>query len=405
MQDVLFLAQRIPYPPNKGDKIRSFHALRELTRHARIHLGCFIDDPVDWEHVPKLREMVASLCVRPLSRRRATLRSTRAFLSDAPLSVPFYRDGHLQDWVTANLARVRPAAAYLFSSPMAQYVMRSGRPPRVVMDFVDVDSQKWADYSGGRGWPMGQVYRREGRTLLDFERRVAQFADASVFVSAAERDLFRKLAPETAGRLHAVNNGTDADYFSPDRDYPAPFDMQFPTLVFAGAMDYWPNIEAATWFARSVMPKLRQVQAETRFYIVGINPTPDVLALGTLTGVTVTGRVPDMRPYLAHARAIVAPLLTARGVQNKVLEGMAMARPVIATSQAFEGIEAVPGQHLHVADGADSFADASLKAMIDPASVAMGVAARVQIRRVYGWEPQLARLKQLVLEDTRLKAA
>jgi sugar transferase (PEP-CTERM/EpsH1 system associated) len=405
MQDVLFLAQRIPYPPNKGDKIRSFHVLQDLTRHCRVHLGCFIDDPDDWTHLPMLREMVASSCVLPLSRRRATLRSTRALLRGDPMSVPYYYDRRMAEWVDSLMAATRPETAYLFSSPMAQYVMKSVRPNRVVMDFVDVDSQKWMDYASGRKWPLAPIYRRESGTLLTFERQVAQLADASIFVSGPERDLFQSLAPDTAGRIHAISNGIDSVYFSPHRDYPAPFDRAHPTLVFAGAMDYWPNVEAIRWFTMAVLPLLRRTIPDARLVIVGVNPTPDVVALGNIAGVTVTGRVPDMRPYLAHANAIVAPLLTARGIQNKVLEGMSMARPVVATSQAHEGIEATPGRHLLVADGASDFAAATARAMIDPLGTAIGSAARALILKFYGWEPQLARFRGLVLNKPGLDAA
>ena len=405
MQDLLFLAQRIPYPPDKGDKIRSFHVLEDLNRHYRVHLGCFIDDPADWQHLPTLRQMVASCRVLPISRRHATLRSTRALLNGAPMSVPYYFDRRMAEWVDALMTRIRPSSAYLFSSQMAQYVMKGQRPDRVIMDFVDVDSQKWLHYADGRKWPLAPVYRRESRTLLAFERKVARFADASVFVSKPERDLFRSLAPESASRIHAISNGIDADYFSPDRDYPIPFDRTHPTLVFTGAMDYWPNVEAICWFAAKVLPLLRQAHPDARLLIVGGNPTSDVIALGAIAGVTVTGRVPDVRPYIAHADAIIAPLLTARGIQNKVLEGMSMAKPVVATSQAHEGIDAEPGHHLIVADGAADFAAAVGRAITDPRSVAIGLAARARVRQIYAWEPQLARLRGLIQDETQLKVA
>jgi len=401
----LFLAQRIPYPPDKGDKIRSFHVLEDLSRHCRVHLGCFIDDPADWQHVPMLRRMVASCCVIPISRRLATLRSTQALLNGAPMSVPYYFDRLMAEWVDAVTARFRPDTAYLFSSQMAQYVMRGRRPNRVVMDFVDVDSQKWMDYADGRKWPHAAIYRRESRTLLAFERRVARFADASVFVSGPERDLFRSLAPESASRIHAIGNGIDSGYFSPDRDYPIPFERIYPTLVFTGAMDYWPNVEAICWFTTKVLPLLRQAIPDSQLVIVGVNPTPEVTALGTIAGVTVTGRVPDVRPYIAHADAIIAPLLTARGIQNKVLEGMSMARPVVATSQAHEGIDAEPGRHLLVADSASDFAAAVGRAITDPGSAAIGLAARERVRQVHGWGPQLALLRNLILREADRKVA
>ncbi len=396
MQDLLFLSQRIPFPPNKGDKIRSFHILQELCRDYRVHLGCFIDDPDDWQHLPMIERMVASCCVLPLSPRRASLRSLRGLATSDPMSLPYYFDRRMADWVAPVLAGRGLAAAYLFSSPMAQYLSAGPKPGRVVMDFVDVDSQKWLHYAAKRPWPWSMLFRREAAKLLAFERKVADFADASIFVSEPERRLFGSLAPEADARLHAIGNGTDFVYFSPDADYPCPFDASHPTLVFTGAMDYWPNIEAIGWFVAEVLPLLRRRRPDIRLVIVGLNPTAEVRALAAVEGVTVTGRVPDVRPYLAHAGAIIAPLLTARGIQNKVLEAMSMARPVIATPQAFEGIAAEPGRHLLIADGAEDFAATTLQALANPRCALMGRQARVQIRRAYGWDAQLAKLSALL---------
>jgi sugar transferase (PEP-CTERM/EpsH1 system associated) len=405
MQDLLFLAQRIPYPPNKGDKIRSFHILQDLCRHYRVHLGCFVDDDDDWRHLSMLRSMVASCRMLPLSKRNAKLRAMRALISQVPMSLPYYYDRRMDEWVEGVLTHRHPSTAYLFSSPMAQYLLPHPQPPRIVMDFVDVDSQKWTDYATSRQWPMSAVYRREGRLLLSFERKVAQFAAASIFVSEPEKALFGSLAPEATPHLHAVGNGIDTSYFSPDRDYPIVFRPSYPTLVFTGAMDYWPNVEAVRWFASIVLPLVRQNIPQAHFTIVGLNPTPEVIALGKLPGITVTGRVPDVRPYLAQAKVVVAPLLSARGIQNKVLEGMAMARPVVATSQALEGIVAIPGRHLLVADNAPDFADAVVRAITDPEATAMGLAARDQIERHYAWAPQLARLRKLIARDSLRDAA
>jgi len=396
VQDLLFLSQRLPYPPDKGDKIRSFHVLQGLCRDYRVHLGCFIDDPADWHYLPMIQQLVASCRVLPLSPRRATLRSLRGLATGAPMSLPYYFDRRMADWVAALIASRQPATAYLFSSPMAQYLLTGAKPPRVVMDFVDVDSQKWLQYGSRRPWPWFVLFRREAAKLLAFERRVADFADASVFVSEPERNLFVSLAPESDARTHAIGNGTNFAYFTPDGDYPCPFDASHPTLVFTGAMDYWPNIEAVSWFVGKVFPLLPQRRADIRLMIVGLNPTSEVQALGKVDGVTVTGRVPDVRPYLAHAAAVIAPLLTARGIQNKVLEAMSMARPVVATPQAFEGILAEPGRHLLVADGAEDFAAATWQAMVNPHSASMGRQARVQIRRAYGWEAQLAKFHALM---------
>jgi sugar transferase (PEP-CTERM/EpsH1 system associated) len=395
MPDILFLAQRIPYPPDKGDKLRSFHFLRFLAERHPVHLGCFVDDPDDWRHASEVKRMVASCCLIPLDRRWASLRGLRGFATGEPLGLPYYRDARMTRWVDTVLAERRPGLAFVFSSQVAPYVVGGRRPPLTVMDFCDVDSQKWRQYAEKRRQPMRWLYHREAERLLAFERRVALTADASLFVSAAERDLFQTLAPETAARIHAIGNGIDADTISPHHSYPRPFDEAGPVAVFTGAMDYWPNIEAVSWFTAEVLPLLRRRAPAWRLMIVGSNPSAAVTALGATAGVTVTGRVADVRPFLAHASVVVAPLLTARGVQNKVLEGMAMARPVVATPEANLGLDAEAGAHLLVAEGPAAFA-AAVQRAAGPDGAEIGMAGRRRVVERYAWPSRFADLDRLL---------
>src|SRR5450830_1901821 len=186
---------------------------------------------------------------------------------------------------------------------------------------------------------MSWLYRREGRRLLQYEQQVAAAADVSLFVSRAEAELFRQLAPAAAHKTGFLNNGVDIDYFSPAHRFDNPYPADSQIMVFTGAMDYWPNIDAVQWFAHEVLPAVRQRHPQALFYIVGSRPSAQVLALAALPGVQVTGTVPDIRPYLAHASFAVAPLRIARGIQNKVLEAMAMRMPVLVSAQALEGID------------------------------------------------------------------
>jgi sugar transferase (PEP-CTERM/EpsH1 system associated) len=181
---------------------------------------------------------------------------------------------------------------------------------------------------------------------------VARDYDASLFVSAPEAELFRTLAPESSAKIGHFSNGVDTDYFSPDTGHANPYAAGERALVFTGAMDYWPNVDAVQWFCDEVFPVLRQRVPDLRFYIVGSRPAPAVQALGQREGVTVTGTVPDVRPYIAHAAVAVAPLRIARGIQNKVLEAMAMATAVVVSPQALEGIDAEPGSELLLAEDA-----------------------------------------------------
>lgn len=333
-ENLLFLTHRIPYPPNKGDKIRSFHLLDHLRKAYRVHLGTFVDDEEDWRYSEEVEKMCGECCILPLPSR---YRSLAGLLTGEALTLPHYRSTQLQKWVDNLIARFGIGKIVVFSSAMAQYVEHHCNVLRI-MDFVDIDSDKWTQYSNSRPWPLSFIYAREGRLLEQYERKIASLFAASFFVSPQEADHFKTIAPECASRIGFYQNGVDSDYFSPDRTYPNPYSSGEEAIVFTGAMDYWPNVEAVTWFSRKIFPLVRKEQSAARFHIVGSNPAPEVRRLSVLENVIVTGRVEDVRPYLAHARLAVAPLKIARGVQNKVLEAMAMAIPVVATPQALEGI-------------------------------------------------------------------
>lgn len=395
MDDLLFLAHRIPYPPNKGDKLRSFHILKYLSERYRVHLGCFIDDKADRVFAKKVSALCYETCFIDQSKLAATLRSASGFLTGEALSLPYFRDRTMSKWVAGLLRQRKIHSAIAFSSPMAQYLM-PGQGLRRVVDFVDVDSEKWLQYSQERRWPMSAVYRREARHLLAYERHIAQEFERGTFVSSAEASLFRRLAPEVGHKVEHFCNGVDADYFSPHILHRSPFGACQRCIVFTGAMDYWPNVDAVDWFAREVFASLHRDHPQLRFYVVGARPAAQVLALGRLPGVVVTGSVPDTRPYLAHAALAVAPLRIARGVQNKVLEAMSMQKTIVVSPQALEGIVARDGVELLVADGAAHFIDRVGKVLAAPAARAFGLAARARILRDYSWETNLARLSAIL---------
>ncbi len=394
MDHLLYLVHRIPYPPNKGDKIRSYHLLQHLRRSYQVHLGSFIDDPADVQHLEPVAALCASSHVVQLNPKLARLRSLSAFAGGRALSLDFYRNAGMQAWVRETVARHCIRRTLVFSSAMAQFVPPA-MPGRRVIDFVDIDSDKWQQYAAKKSWPMSWLYGREARCLLAHERAVAQGFEASLFVSQAEATLFRQMAPESAAKVGHFNNGVDTDYFSPERAYANPFAAREQAIVFTGAMDYWPNVDAVQWFARDVMPGVIAGNPDARFCIVGSRPTDAVQQLATLPGVQVTGSVPDVRPYLAHARVAVAPLRIARGIQNKVLEAMAMARPVVVSPQALEGIAAEPGHELLLASDATQYVSAVLSALALDGSD-LGTAARHKVQVRYGWEANLAKVNDLL---------
>ena len=390
MANLLYLVHRLPYPPNKGDKVRSFHLLKHLAARHRVFLGTFIDDPDDEVHVGTVRAMCAGLHVARLHPHSARVASLAGLLSGEALTLRYYRDAGLQRWVDGVLAREAIDAAVVFSSSMAQYATGSGLP--TLIDFVDVDSAKWSDYAHQHAWPMSWLYRREGRTLLDYERKVAAQSRRSFFVTEKETALFRQRAPECAALVEPLGNGVDAAYFAPDATRATPFAADELPLVFTGAMDYWPNVDAVRWFVAEMLPTLRQRWPQLRFHIVGRSPTAAVRALAA-SDVSVSGTVPDVRPYLQHAAAVVAPLRLARGIQNKVLEAMAMARPVVTSGECASAIDAQAGSELLSADDAAGFV-AHIDAMLSAPQRAqdIGAAARRCVQRTYTWDARLAGL-------------
>jgi sugar transferase (PEP-CTERM/EpsH1 system associated) len=274
---------------------------------------------------------------------------------------------------------------------MAQYVP-VGVP--MILDFVDVDSEKWRQYGELQAPSRRWFYRMEAKRLLAFDRAQAARATASIFVSEDEKRIFDRLSPETKPRHVAIANGVDVAFFDPAKVAPRP--KSAPTIVFVGMMDYWPNIDAATWFAKEILPLVQAHRADARFQIVGARPVAAVTALASLPGVEVTGMVDDVRPYVAAADVVVAPLRVARGIQNKVLEGMAMARPIVTTPGALEGINAVSGRDVLAGADSGALAEGVVAVLDGRAPAGLGPAARAFVLQNFEWSTKLRALDALI---------
>lgn len=387
MADVLFLTQRIPYPPNKGEKIRSWRLLERLARRHRVHLGCLIDDPDDWRHEGFVREAVADAHFARIDRRRARAWSLRGLATAEPLSVAYFAHAGLRRWVRRVLTEVRPKAVVVSSSNMAPYVLdEPNRPSLMVADIVDVDSAKFAHYAREARHPMRWVFEREAAYVADLERRLAREAQWCTLVSEPEAELFRAVAPAARARVAGVPNGVDTAFFSPDHASVSPYEGAGPVLAFTGHMDYPPNIDAALWLADEILPLVRRRVPAARLAVVGANPAREVQALTARPDVLVTGRVPDVRPYVRHAAVSVAPLRIARGIQNKVLEAMAMQRPTVVTQAALTGIAAVPGRDVLLADTPAALAEAVAEALHPARGRELAANARRFVVENHGWE-------------------
>lgn len=391
-EPLLFLCHRIPFPPNKGDKIRSFNMLKALSEHFDIYLGTFVDDPYDWQYTKTLDDYCKETLILGQNKLLCKVKGLTAFVSGKAISLPYYASGKMQKWVDNTLAQQNISKVFIYSSVMAQFVNDNPELTRVV-DFVDVDSDKWRQYAEGRTGLSRWVYQREYKTLQRFENETAERSHANLFVSPQEADLFKlQVDAQTAARTSGMLNGVDTAFFDPEADI-EPLQEQVDA-VFTGAMDYWANVDAVVWFCEHVWPRVRQNAPNATFYIVGGNPSSQVQALHNKHGVVVTGRVKDVRPYILTAKVVVAPLQIARGIQNKVLEAMSMAKPVVATTMAIEGINA-QGPNIHVSDSAEQLAETVL------AHLSKDVTAtdnRQWIKDNLRWDATLARLPSLFEE-------
>jgi len=399
---LVFLCQRIPYPPIKGERITSFNILRHLVRDYRVFLGTFIDDNADMAGIPTLRAMVEDMCVARIRKPWAFIRAIPRWLMGDPVSYALFRSRRLDRWLERIDATDPPVAIFTHSSNISTYAVDKFRrapsnEPRRILHFADVDSEKFLAYARNATGLKQWLFRSEAARVRREERRLAAGADFVAFVSDEEADLFRSILPTShSDRVITLPNGVDTTMFSPDLFPSRATNTMEADFVFTGAMDYPPNVEAVKWFAREVFPRVRAAVPGARFVIVGSRPTSDVRRLAA-DAIMVTGRVESVAPYLARARVAVAPLRIARGVQNKVMEAMAMAKPVVVSRGALTGIGAVSGEHLVCADSVNDWVDVCVDlATNSERAYRLGQNARRLMVERYSWDAQFARLDRLL---------
>jgi sugar transferase (PEP-CTERM/EpsH1 system associated) len=388
------LAHRIPYPPHTGDKVRAYQVARHLAARHDVTLGFVIDDAADRAGLDALRREIRDLEWGGLWKPAALARGLAGLALGRSLSIAYFRSRRLSRRLTRRLRGGGYDAIYVSSSPMVDYV-RGARLP-VVMDFVDVDSDKWTQYAAKQRPPRSWAYRLEGRRLRAFEAEAVRWGDRCILATAAEETLLRSFAPWA--RTAVVPNGVDLDGYGPPADA--------PTVIFTGAMDYLPNVDAVEHFCGDIFPAVVRAVPGARFLIVGLNPGPAVRRLAELPGVTVTGAVPEVRSYYRQAAVCVAPLRIARGIQNKVLQSMALGVPVVATSAAARGLESRPDEHMLVEDDPARFAQAVIGLLGDrDGRRRLAERARSFVERHHSWPAILARIEALVVDAADRRAA
>lgn len=400
MNEILFLSHRMPFPPDRGDKIRSHHILKRLAGLAPVHVATFADDERDIAEEVELAAIARSYRlvrrVKPL-----ILAGLQSLAQRKPVSLPAFANQELFAYVEQVL-RERPIATiYAFSGQMGQYIP-DWFEGRVIFDFVDVDSAKFEAYAerdaGLRRW----INAREARLLQAEEARLARRADVSLLVSAEEAALFRaRLRPEDAVQcdVQALRNGIDSHFFDPTvvKPEPAMLECAGPRLIFTGQMDYAPNIEAATRVIERLLPGIREQLPHATFHVVGRNPPEELTCFDGKDGVHVWGGVTDIRTWLVAADLSLVPLEIARGIQNKVLEAMAMGLPVVTTDAAATGIGGSDGEHFLVGNTDKELIERATALLSHPRQGwTMGLEARRYVVENMSWQASLAPLVELL---------
>ena len=382
----LFLCHRLPYPPNKGDKIRSYALLRRLARRGPVHLACFVDDADDLQYLDKVRELAGGRCYfERLGARAKAWRSLTGLVTGKPLTTACFGSDRLQAWVNQSLASLAIDDVVVFGSAMAPYLLRAPTPPdRVLFDMVDIDSDKWRQYAARSRGAVKWLYGREAEKLQALECMAAGAFGHTLLASDFEADTFKTMAPASAAKISGLTNGVDLDRFAPG-NFKNPFGKDELPIVMTGRMDYRPNYEGALWFAREVLPQVLKFIPNARAHFVGSGP-PTQLRDAAGPAVVVTGAVADVRPYIQFAGAIIAPLHIARGIQNKVLEAMAMARPVVATHDATRSLGVKAGYHLWVENEPRRFANAVVEALQGPDREALARNGRNYVEVHHNWD-------------------
>lgn len=391
------LCHRIPYPADKGDKIRNLNILRNIQKKADVYLGCFIDSEFDLRYQTELAKEVTELfCIFRLPII-GLMRSIFGIVSGKSITQCWFSDNRMHEWIE----RVLPFCdGVLFSSTaMIQYKkIKNGNFPQII-DLVDVDSDKWLQYSLSSRWPKRWIFQREARLVYSLEARAGIEFDRILLVSDDEKEYYKKIHPQVVqSKIYGLSNGIDSEYFNPS-SYSTSNKVVPGRVVFTGEMNYKPNIEAVIWFVENVWQEVLKKIPDATFVIVGRNPSPAIKSLNLINNIIVTGRVDDVRPLLAEAALVVAPMLIARGLKNKVLEAMAMSKPLVVTPQALYGLNNIPkSSNLEITTSPNEFADACIRQL--NLRVLNVPAHRDYVKNCFSWERRLEPLDEMLQIDT-----
>lgn len=397
--NILFIAQRIPFPVNKGEKIRSFNQAKFLTDLGHhVHVISPIEDKSEVAYVEQLSRLNNFSC-EYVHLKSKPLRLLSGVLKNESLSVANFHSSRLQNIIDNALAKQNFDAIICTSSAVAKYVFKSRvlssieKRPKLIMDYMDLDSDKWQQYADKSTLPMRLIYQREAKLIAKYELKIQQSFDACYFIADAEVNLFKQGAGN-ASNVHTLGNGLNTEEFYPTTVAP---NNNAPKFIFTGVMDYKPNVDAVVWFVEKCWPNISKTYPKAEFIIAGMNPNTAVMNLKKYSGITITGFVDDILPYYHQADYFVAPFRLARGVQNKVLQAFACGLPVISTPMGAEGIDCVDGEHILLANTPDEFLQyINLLEKDEHLKQALKNNALTLIYNHYSWQGKLAPLQSFI---------
>jgi len=399
--NILFLAHRIPYPPNKGDKIRAFHEINYLNKNHNVDLCCLIDDKTDLKYVESLQKHCRTLEYSVINSKLKKLFSLFSiFSSQTTCTEKYFWSASLSKKVN-NLIKINKYdLIFIYCSSMAKYVKHYKNETPCVIDFVDIDSDKWLQYSKFAKFPLNILYSLEGKKLGALENNILNWTKAAFLVTEREVDFFAE--SDNKNKIHSIPNGIDNKFFNPVDTPDSPNLQKEEYICFTGAMDYFPNEDGVIFFVEEVLPHILKTYPRLKFFIVGRNPTPAVEKLADNPNIIVTGSVDDIRPYLKHAELSAIPLRMARGIQNKILEAISMGLPVVTTSNAYEGLTLEKNKDIIVEDDPAKFAEHIINLLKnDDKRKNMAKNAKIELIKSYNWDNNLGKMETILIKSSK----
>jgi sugar transferase (PEP-CTERM/EpsH1 system associated) len=384
---LLVVAPRLPWPLDKGDRLTVHNLVRHFSADHEVALVCFLEPDQSESDAQHVGEFAARVDLVPLHKIGAAARAAAGLVTPSPLQVQYYRSRAMRDAVRKVADEFRPDVLYAHTIRTAPYVADDDRPTVLAMQIsMALNYRRLAAYARNPLWKA--LYSIEARRARAYEPAIARAFDLCLLISEAD---VAALGGERPANVMINPHGVDHDYFTRQAEAA----REPGRVVFSGNMAYPPNVDAAEWFVSEMLPLVVAEVPHARLSIVGADPHRRVRALAHHPSVEVTGRVPDMRPHLERAAVGIDPLRIGAGLQNKVLEGLAMELPMVVTSTANEGIGATPGQAVLVADDPATFAGEVVRVLTDPyLAGSLSAMGREFIVDRWSWEAHFGDLEQ-----------